>query len=142
MMTSRVSGIWLAGSLGAPDARWFCARWGGPCILEDFERCQPSRRAHDAATRMRGRAAHIKVLDRRAELRVPRHGAQEEELLERQFALEDIAFAQAEFALQIQRREHLFVEDDVFKVGRIFGKRVDDIVAEGFALLIPVQTPA
>ncbi len=37
-------------------------------IFQNFERRQTSRRAHDAAARMRGRSAHVKVLDGRAEL--------------------------------------------------------------------------
>src|SRR5262245_12343289 len=40
---------------------------------------------------MRRRAAHVEVLDRRAVLRPAGHGPQEEELLERQLTLEDVA---------------------------------------------------
>jgi len=40
-------------------------------------------------------------------------------------------------ALDIERRDELFSDDDVFDVRRVFGDRVDDGVAESFALLVP-----
>ena len=58
------------------------------------------------------RAAHVEVADRRAVARPARHRAQEEELLERQLALEDVAFGEAELALEVERRQHLAVQDD------------------------------
>src|ERR1051325_254025 len=81
-------------------------------VFQNFQRRKPSGRAHNAASWMCGRAAHIKVLDGRAELRITRYRTQKEKLLQRKLALENIAFTQTEFAFQIQRREHLFVEDD------------------------------
>src|SRR6185437_11231855 len=76
-------------------------------IFQDFQRGQPSGRAHDAAAGMRCRAAHVKVLDGRAELRITWHRTQEEKLLKRKLSLKNIAFAQPELTLQVQRSEHL-----------------------------------
>ena len=87
---------------------------------------------------MRRRAAHVEVLDRRPVLGPSRHGPQEEELLESQLALEDVAFREPEVALEVERREDLPVLDDVLDVRRVLGDRVDDRVAEGLALLVPV----
>ncbi len=46
---------------------------------------------------MGGGAAHPQVLDRRAVLRSARHRAVEQQLVEGQFALEDVAFGQPDF---------------------------------------------
>ena len=88
---------------------------------------------------MGGRSAHVEILDGRAELRPARHRPQEEKLLERKLALKNVAFAQSQFALQIERRDHLLVQDDVFDIGRVLGDGVDDIVAKGFFLIVPVE---
>ena len=100
-------------------------------------RREPAVRAHDAAAGMRGRAAHPQVLDGRLVLRVAGHGTQEEQLLERELALEDVAFGQSQLAFEIERRDHLPADDDVLDVGREFGDGVDDVVAELFPLLVP-----
>ena len=81
----------------------------------------PPGRAHDSAAGMRRRAAHVEAADRRAVLRPAGRGAQEEQLLERQLALEDVAFGQAPLALEVERREHLAVQDDVADVRRVLG---------------------
>src|ERR1700680_2956945 len=91
---------------------------------------------------MRGRAANVEVLDRRPELRPPRNGAEEEQLLQRKLTLKNVAFAEAEFALEIKRRNHLFVQDDVLDVGCVLGNGVDHVVAERFFLIVPVNTGA
>ena len=68
----------------------------------------------------------------------PGAGPQEEELLERQLALEDVALGEAEVALDVERRQDLPVEDQALQVRRVLGDRVDDGVAERLALLVPV----
>src|SRR5262249_28160390 len=95
-------------------------------------------RAHDSAARMRGRSAHVKVANRRLVLRPAWRRTEEEKLLERQLALEDVSFRQAESALDIERRQHLTMQDDVSDVRRVFGERVDDRVAERLAAFVPV----
>ena len=67
---------------------------------------------------------------------------QEEKLLQREFTLEDVAFAQSPLAFEIKWSDDLPVKNDVFDVGCILGNRVDDRIAEGFFLIIPVQTGA
>ena len=87
---------------------------------------------------MRGRTAHIKVANRRAVLRPSRHRAQKEQLLQREFALKDVAFRQAELALDVQWREHLTMNNDVAQIRRVFRDGIDHRIAELFALLVPV----
>src|SRR5437764_2619300 len=106
-------------------------------VVQDLHRRQPTGSAHDAAAGVRGRAAHIKVLHRRAVLRPSRDRTQEEQLLERELALEDVSFGQSELAFQVERRDHLASTDDALDVGRVFGDGVDDGVAEGFFLFVP-----
>src|ERR1700684_4387712 len=88
---------------------------------------------------MSGRTTHIKILNGRAEARIAWCGTQEEKLLQREFTLEDVAFAQSPLAFEIKRSDDLPVKDDVFDVWCILGNRVDDSIAEGFLLLVPVQ---
>src|SRR5262249_15391471 len=78
------------------------------CLLPvDAQRRVPSGRAHDAAAGMRRRSAHPQVLHRRRVLRPAGHRSCEEQLLQRQLALEDVAFGEPELALEIERRQHL-----------------------------------
>ena len=77
------------------------------------------------------------AVDRRAVVGPAWHRTQEEELFERQLALEDVALGERPRALEIERRHHLTVQDDVFQVRRVFRQRVDDGVAERLALIVP-----
>ena len=106
-------------------------------MLQDFQGRQPSGRAHDAAAGMRGRAAHPQVLDGRLVLCPAGHRAQEEQLLQRELALEDVALGQSKFAFEVERRHHLPANDDVLQVGRELRDGVDDVIAESFPLLVP-----
>src|SRR3954470_6261690 len=94
-------------------------------------------RTHDAAAGMRCRSAHPQILNRRLVLRPPRHRARKEQLLERQLALEDVAFRQTELAFEIEWRHHLPMQNDVADVRCILGDRLDHRVAERLALVVP-----
>ena len=52
-------------------------------------------RAHNAAARVRRGAAHVHALDRTAVLRITGKWPIEGQLIERQLALEDVAFGQS-----------------------------------------------
>src|ERR1700746_3152844 len=88
---------------------------------------------------MRSRSTHVEVLDRRAILRPPGDGPQEEQLLERKFTLEDVSFAQTPLTLEIERRDDLLLNDGVLQVRRVLRDSIDDRIAEGFLLVVPVQ---
>ena len=83
-------------------------------------------------------SAHVELLDRRGVLRPARHRPQEEQLFERQLALEDVAFRQPEVPLDVERRQHLAMEDQVADVRRVLGNGVDHRVAERLALQVPL----
>ncbi len=63
-------------------------------------------------------------------LRPAGRGTEEEQLLERQLALEDVAFGEPPLALEVEGRQDLAVQDDVLDVRRVLGDGVDDGVAE------------
>ena len=86
------------------------------------QRRQPARRAHDAAAGVRARAALVQPADRRAVLRPARRRPQEEELVQRQLALEDVALGEAGDALDVGRREHLPVQDGRLDVRRVLAR--------------------
>ena len=88
---------------------------------------------------MRCGAAHIEVADGSAVTGPACYRAQEEQLFERKFALENVAFCQANAALDIERRLDLAADDYVFYVWGVFGNCVYYRVAEGFFLIVPIE---
>src|SRR5258706_1214101 len=86
------------------------------------------------------RAALIEATDRRRELRPPRRGAQKEQLMQRQLPSEDIALGKAGDLLDIERRNHLTVQDLRLEPRCEALDRVDDRVAERLALCVAPAT--
>jgi len=109
----------------------------GSLIFEDFEGGEAAGRAHDASAGMRGGAAHIKVLDGSAIAGPSGDGAKEEKLFERKFSLENIAFGEADLLFDVEWREDLLADDDVFQIGRVLRDGIDDGVAEFVAAIFP-----
>src|SRR5437899_9471390 len=97
----------------------------------------PPGGAHNPAARMGRRAAHIEVLDGRPVVRPAGHRPQKKQLFERQLALKDVSLRQPEFALEVEWRQHLPPDNNLFQIGREFRDRVDHVVAEPLALLVP-----
>jgi hypothetical protein len=67
-------------------------------------------------------------------LRVAGHRPVEQQLVEGQFALEDVAFGQAHLGLDLARRAHLHVHDAVAEAGRIGGDLRDHALGEAVAV--------
>src|SRR6185369_983451 len=113
------------------SGRRACSR-GPPfaLVVEERERRVAARRAGDAAAGVRARAAHPEVSDRRLVLRPARRGAQEEELMERELAVEDVAARDRERLLDVGGGVEVLVEDEVSQVRRILRQRVDDHLEE------------
>src|ERR1700683_2435819 len=86
---------------------------------------------------MRRGAAHIKIANRSAIASPAGNGAEEEKLLEREFALKNISFGEAGGAFDIERRNDLATDNNFFEIGRELRNGVNDGVAEGFALVVP-----
>src|SRR5215470_10932281 len=125
MTTSRVSGMGT-----------------GPRVFQNFERRQAAVGAHDAAPGMGGRSTHVEVFDRGPVLRPTWDRAQKEKLFQRKLALENITFTQSPLAFEIERRDHLLMQDDVFYVRRVLRDGIDHVVSERFFLVVPVETGA
>ena len=71
---------------------------------------------------MGARAAQVEALDRRAVARPAGHRPHEEELLQGQVAVEDVALGQAEPALEVERRQDLRRLAPRRHVGRVFAR--------------------
>ena len=85
---------------------------------------------------MGARTALVVVADRRAEVRPSRRRSEEEQLVERELPSKDVALGQRNLLLDVPRREHLLVEDDVLEVRDELRERIDHRIAEGIPLLI------
>src|SRR5581483_2900071 len=81
-----------------------------PILQQRHRRIMP-RRAHHAAAGMRAGAAEIESLDGRAIAGALWGWSQREKLVRGDLALKDIAVGQAIALLDIERAEHLAVED-------------------------------
>src|SRR5258708_3908756 len=108
-------------------------------ILQNFQRRQSSWRAHDSATRVRRRSAHVQAFDWRAEARPSGDRPQEEKLLQRKLSLKDVAFSQPKVAFEVERSQHLLVQNDVLQIRRVLGDGIDHCVAEIITKLVPIQ---
>ena len=87
---------------------------------------------------MRSRTAQVEAGDGRAVARPPRHWAHEEELLEGQVAVEDVALGEPVGALEVERSQDLTSHHCPRHVGRVLGDLPQDEVAQTLALRIPV----
>ena len=85
-------------------------------VAQDLARGVRAGCGHDAAARMVRRAAHVEALDRRAVLRPAGDRAVEQELVEGQLALEDVALGEADLVLDVERRADLLVDDQLAEV--------------------------
>src|SRR5687768_13171545 len=95
------------------DEIWFAQ------VEQDLARSIRARRRHDAATRVRSRAAHVEALRRPAVLRETGERAVEQQLVHRQLALEDVALGQTHLVLELARRAHLDVGDQLPEAGAV-----------------------
>ena len=77
---------------------------------------------------------------RRAVLRVTRDRAVEQQLIEGQLALEDVALGQAHLVLDVPRRADLGMQDEILEVRAVARDRIDHGVAERLTAL-PASTP-
>src|SRR5581483_4620562 len=90
-----------------------------PVIPQDHLRGVVAGGAGDAAAGMGAGAAVIEALQRSAIVGMAQHRARREQLVQAQRAMEDVPAEQAEFALEIQRRQDLPAEHALRKTGRI-----------------------
>jgi hypothetical protein len=72
-------------------------------VLQNFLRCQHPRRAHDPATGVCACRAEVVAFERGAEVCPLRGGSQEEDLVQQQFAVEDVAARDARDGFDVFR---------------------------------------
>ena len=76
-----------------------------------------ARGAHHAPARVSSRSTEIEIANGGAILRPTGNGSEEEELIQCQFAVEDIPFRDADFILDILRRTNFSVQNRSSKSG-------------------------
>ena len=125
-----------------------CDRNLAPCVaprcLSCLDRIGRSRvaasapeRPSSAGARMRARSAEEQILDRRPVARPAEQRARDEQLIERQLAVEDVAAGQAVRALEVERRDHLARDDRRVEARRVLRDRARRRGAEAIALGVP-----
>src|SRR5262245_53652909 len=128
---TRKSAVRAAPGMGARSTS------SAPPVREDLARRVVARRAGDAAPRMCAGAAEVEPVHRRAVARPARDRAHEEELVQHQVAVEDVPLGEPGGALQVERSEHVPGLDRARDVRRVTADRLDDLVAEAIASLVP-----
>src|SRR6266568_1382777 len=119
-----------------------CSRFSlVPEVPEDLVGGVVPRRAGHPAAGMGARAAQVEPADGRAVLRPPRDRAHEEELLQRQVAVEDVPLGEAVGALEVERRQDLPRLDRPRHVRRVPPDDLHHAVAEELAVLVPGPLP-
>ena len=83
---------------------------------------------------MRGRSAHVEIANRRSILGPAGGRAQKEKLLERQLALKNISFRQTKVPFEIERSQHLAMQNQILDVGRVLCDGIDYRVANSSRL--------
>src|SRR6185436_177918 len=106
------------------DEIWFAQ------IEQDLARGICAGRRHDAAAGVRARAAHIEALRRSAVLREAGERTVEQQLVHRQLALEDVALGEADLGLELARRAHFDVADQLPEIGAVARDLVEHRVSE------------
>src|SRR5688572_13434662 len=96
-----------------------------------------SRCPHDSPAGMCGGAAHVQVSNRSSVLSPSRRRTKKEQLLQRQFALEDVALRQSPLAFEVERRDDLAMTNDVGEIRRVLGDGVHDGIAKFIAFFVP-----
>ena len=79
---------------------------------------------------MRPRAAQVEAVDRRAVVAVAAHRPQREELIGRHLAVQRVTARESERALELERREHLAVQDRAGHVGEVPADALDRTVGD------------
>jgi hypothetical protein len=96
-------------------------RGGGslPDLLKNLFRSQSPRTAVKAGSGMGAGPAQEEVRDRRVMARPAEHRARDEQLIERQLTVKDVASGQAIVAFEVERRDDLPRDNRPLETGRV-----------------------
>src|SRR5207245_5334411 len=108
----------------------------GP-VSQNFARGVEAGCSHHATSWMGSRAAQVEPFEGHAVLRPSGGRSEEEQLVRREFPVEDVAARQPDHLLEVPRAEELAVEDDVADARDVLLDRVEDRLAEFVAALFP-----
>ena len=90
-------------------------------------------RAHDPAARVGTRTTQIEPGNRGGVAAATRQRPAPEHLVEAHCSVEDVAAGDAEFSLDVERRQHLPRQDQRRKIWGVLGDRIDHLVGVRFA---------
>src|SRR5829696_720392 len=103
-------------------------------IEQYLARSVRARRRHDPAPGMRARATHVESAYRAPILRVAGKRPVEQQLIQRQLALENIALGQTYFVFQLARRAHLDVANQLLEVRAVPRDLIQNRLFESVAI--------
>src|SRR5438270_1877598 len=106
-------------------------------VLQNLPSTVIPRRPHHTPARMRARPAQIKPPHRSAIPRPPRHRPHDEHLIQTHFAMKDVPPGNPKAPFQVQRTEHLPVDDNIPEIRSIFRDNVEHAIGEGLPQFIP-----
>src|SRR6266404_7970686 len=109
--------------------------------VDDFAGGVGAGRAGEAVAGMRAGAAEKEAADGRFVARPIENGAHGEELIESEFAVENVAAGEAVAGFEILGRDDLNSFDQAGKIWRVSGESFDDGVAQVVAARVPVPFP-
>ena len=117
------------------------ARQAGP-VSQDFAGCVMAWYARHATSRVGGRAALVEPANGRAVVRVVGRRTLEEQLLERQFTVENVPMRRIYHALDIRWQQYLRIDDRVAEARRKLIDGVEHIACKAVPLLLPACCPS
>ena len=105
-------------------------------VVDDFFGGVRTAGAGESVARMRAGAAEEEPADRGFVARPVENGAHGEELVECEFAVEDVAAGEAVDGFEIARRDDLHRFDDLAEVGRMDRERFEDVFGEDCGVIV------
>ena len=109
--------------------------------MDDFFGGVGTARAGESVAGMRAGAAEEESANRSFVARPIEDGAHGEELIEREFAVEDVAAGESVDGFEIARRDDLHRFDDLVEVGRMDSERFEDVFGEdGGVIVVPAAS--
>ncbi len=109
-------------------------------IFKNLLRRKHPCRAHHSAARMRAARAEVVAFEWGTEVCPLRHGTQEEDLMEQQFAVEDVAARDARDGFDVLRRDDLHADNRFADVRRVLLNGRDDHFAKLVSLRVVPAT--
>src|SRR5947208_8938234 len=109
-------------------------------VLQNLPRRVTPRGPRQTRARVTAGPAKVKSLARRSVARPAEQRPHGEELVERRLPVVDVPARERVSLLEVERRDHLPVEDEAGKTRSIFGQGLDHRIAQSVALTAP--TPA